>query len=183
MKKTFSHRYLRLALASLCLFASQYGYATKMAPQTLAKLKSDSHTVALVKIEATATTNKSFRLLHTLTPAPLIQHKARILKQFKGPSTNKTISFMNLQGLSVGKQYLVFLTTTKDNHLIVSLLGHGTARIAYISMKSELTEAARVPAYIKLPASIKTKPGKTLRDEQISYDWVRLDDFIRELEK
>lgn len=184
MEKLFINTLYIITVICFIFLTSSNVYATKSARTSINDLLTTADIVAVVDIESTQLTDNFQQQVHTSTPLPIINHVAKIVKKIKATTSGSNISFLNTKGLRAGKKYLVFLKKDKENNLQVLANSFGAIRIAYISMKLGVEEAARISeSHIVLPAVIKTETGIRAKNEQASFVWAELSQLVGYLRK
>lgn len=182
-EKLYTKSRFYLASIFITLFINNIAFATKMARTTVVDLVNTAEMVAVVKIVSSKLTSQSQRQVHTSTPLPLIEHKAQVLKSIKTNSNDSLITFLNINGLRVGKKYIIFLIKNKKNNFKVMLNGYGAIAISYVTLKNKFVEATRIAdSFIELPKLIKHHAGITTKNEVATYIWSDLSEVVKYLE-
>lgn len=185
MEKSFIKFLLLATMVITCFFHTENTHA-KPAPMSIKELKDSAEIVAVVEITATSLANELATAHESGIPKKRILHQASTLALIKGAATRKEISFLDVNGLTTGEKYLVFLQREKNGAFSVAFVGNGAfiARpIAMKAVKSGLVEAAKVPTIIDLPKSLLAESGVVDRHEPSSFVWVNFAELLKHLQK
>ncbi len=157
------------------LVLPQSACATKIAHLEITELKDYAQIVAVVEIVATQKTEIPFHQPHTVSKSKLIKHTALISEPIKGKKIGKEIDFLHMTGLITGKNYVVFLSPSKENTLSVVNNQYGAFKLSIVSLGEGITEAVRIPSsYVSLPKPIASEMGAMAKDESSFFVWVEL---------
>lgn len=156
----------------IIIFSSLNAGATKMAPVSLEELTRDSSVVTIVDIKQAGLSTNKYKIIYSGEERYYLNYVATVVDSIKGADVGKSIEFSSHESLLIGKQYLVFLSSSKSGELLVGQAGYAAFEKAYISFDSGIKEGLRIPSsFISLPKDLAITPDVTKLNEQSSYVW------------
>ena len=144
-----------------------------MAPVSLEELTQQSSSIAAVNITQASLSANHYTIMHSGEKKFYLHYVATVIESVKSGEIRETIEFSSREPLLINREYVVFLEASKTDELLVAQAGFAAFEKSYISFKSGINEALRIPSsYITLPKNLSTSPDVTKRNEQSSYVWV-----------